>query len=152
MEDTTLGNVSKGVFMLDTIRIGMLGFGTVGKGVYKILKNNAESIAVKVGAKLEIVKVLVKNLDKDRGVDLSPEVFTQDVHDILDNPLIDIVVEVMGGIHPALEYALQTMQNGKSVITANKDMIADVYKRQASFGITKEFNKFRSNVYKVTAL
>ncbi len=110
---------------MDSIRIGMLGLGTVGRGAYKIIAGNAEMIDRKVGAHLEFVKILVRDQSKDRGIDLDPELLTTDPADILDDPSIDIVVEVLGGIHPALDYSLKALASGKSLITANKDMIAE---------------------------
>ncbi|MEW6423325.1 MAG: homoserine dehydrogenase [Bacillota bacterium] len=106
------------------IKIGLLGLGTVGKGVYRILAGNAENISRKTGARLEVVRILVRTPEKDRGLALNPGLLTTDYREIVEDPEIEIVVELMGGLHPALDYALQALQNGKSVVTANKDMIA----------------------------
>lgn len=106
------------------IKIGLLGLGTVGKGVYRILAGNAENISRKTGARLEVVRILVRTPEKDRGLALNPGLLTTDYREIVEDPEIAIVVELMGGLHPALDYALQALQNGKSVVTANKDMIA----------------------------
>ncbi len=110
--------------MEKVIKVGLLGLGTVGRGVYRILVGNAEKIAQRTGARLEIARILVRELNKDRGLELKPEILTADYREVVDDPEIEIVVEVMGGIRPALDYALQALQNGKSVVTANKDMIA----------------------------
>jgi len=106
------------------IKIGLLGLGTVGKGVYRILAGNAENISRKTGARLEVVRILVRTPEKDRGLALNPGLLTTDYREVVEDPEIAIVVELMGGLHPALDYALQALQNGKSVVTANKDMIA----------------------------
>ncbi len=112
------------VMQKNIINVGLLGMGTVGKGVYRILKENRAVIEQRVGAAIEIKKVLVRDVSKDRGVVTGDVIFTSDVLDILDDPGIDIVVEVMGGIEPALEYSLRALKLGKSLVTANKDMIA----------------------------
>ena len=109
---------------MKNIKIGLLGFGTVGTGAYKILSGNSHSIAQKVGAGIEIAGILVRNPYKSRGADVDRGLFTADPGDILENPEIDIVVELMGGTDPAREYVLRGMKSGKSVVTANKDMMA----------------------------
>jgi homoserine dehydrogenase len=106
------------------INVGLLGLGTVGRGVYRILKDNRAEIEQKVGAPVEIKKILVRNPKKDRGLELEQDLLTTDAGDIINNPDIDIVVEVMGGINPALEYSLGALKQGKSLVTANKDMVA----------------------------
>ncbi len=106
------------------VKVALLGLGTVGRGVYRILTGNAENIAQKVGAPIEIAHILVRDLTRDRGIPLDPALLTDNFQDILDDPEIAIVVEVMGGIHPALDYVSAALKRGKSVVTANKDMIA----------------------------
>ncbi len=107
------------------IKIGLLGLGTVGRGVYRILQENQESIEKRAGVKLEVKKILVKSLDKDRGIVLPEGVLTTDLAEITLDPEINIVVEVLGGIHPTLDYVLEALNQGKSVVTANKDMVAE---------------------------
>ena len=106
------------------ISVGLLGMGTVGRGVYRILNENKADIGQKVGVPIKIKKILVRDLSKDRGLELDQSLLTTDAGDIIDNPDIDIVVEVLGGINPALEYSLRALKQGKSLVTANKDMIA----------------------------
>jgi homoserine dehydrogenase len=108
----------------NVIGVGLLGMGTVGRGVYRILKENRAGIEQKVGAPVEIKKVLVRDTARSRGIEVEEGLLTADVSDIMDNPGIDIVVEVMGGINPALDYSLQALKRGKSLVTANKDMMA----------------------------
>lgn len=106
------------------IRVGFLGFGTVGSGTFRILSGNSQSIAKKVGACIEVAGILVRDPRKKRGLEVDPGLFTSNPGDILDNDDIDLLVEVMGGIDPAREYVLRGMEKGKSVVTANKDLVA----------------------------
>ena len=109
--------------MSGKIVIGILGSGTVGSGVIEVLKKNISDIEQRVGRSISIKSVLVRDLTKKRdhleGIQL-----TNKVEDILDDPEISIVVELMGGLHPSLEYMLMAMEAGKHVITANKDVVA----------------------------
>lgn len=109
--------------MSGKIVIGILGSGTVGSGVIEVLKKNISDIEQRVGRSISIKSVLVRDLTKKRdhleGIQL-----TNKVEDILDDPEISIVVELMGGLHPSLEYMLRAMEAGKHVITANKDVVA----------------------------
>lgn len=109
--------------MKEAIKIGLLGSGTVGSGVVRVLKENMEEITARVGTRLVLAKVLVRDKKKPRpyldGIEL-----TDRVEDILEDEEISVVVEVMGGLHPAKEYMLRAMEAGKSVVTANKDVVA----------------------------
>ncbi|MEW6447088.1 MAG: homoserine dehydrogenase [Bacillota bacterium] len=109
---------------MNAIGIGLLGLGTVGRGVYRVLQNNRELIAARLGAQLEVVKVLVRDKGKDRGIPVPSEILTTDPAGVLEDPGVSIVVEVMGGIEPARRYVLEALSRGKSVVTANKDMLA----------------------------
>ena len=111
--------------MAKEIKIGLLGSGTVGTGVVRVLRENAEDISKKVGAELSIKKVLVRDTSKKRAY-LEDVQLTDDAQDIIADPEIDIVVELLGGLHPAFEYMLAAMQNGKHVVTANKDVVAQL--------------------------
>lgn len=108
----------------DNLQIGLLGLGTVGRGVYRIINGNRENIRRKIGTDIEIKKILVRDTAKDRGLEIDPVKFTARPDDIIDDPEIKIVVEVMGGTEPTLDYVCRALKNGKSVVTANKDMIA----------------------------
>lgn len=108
----------------ETIQVAVLGAGTVGTGVYKVIKNLKEDLPHKIGCNLVISKILVRDASKQRdGVDFT--LLTDQWSDIIENPDIDIVVEVMGGIEPAKTYITQALMAGKSVITANKDLMAE---------------------------
>ena len=107
-----------------TIKIGLLGLGTVGSGVYKIIERQKEEMVKKTGARLEIAGILVHNLNKVRdGVDTS--LLTGRWEDIINNDEISIVIEVMGGIEPAKTMILEALNSGKNVVTANKDLVAE---------------------------
>lgn len=107
------------------INVGLLGFGTVGTGTFKTLQMNKEHMKKCADVDIEITKILVNNTTKNRGVDLETGVLTSNVDDIINNPDIDIVVEVLGGIEPASTYMLQALNNGKHVVTANKAAAAE---------------------------
>lgn len=107
------------------IRIGLLGLGTVGGGVYKLLANRTEAIKQQINSELSIDKILVRDIAKARKLEIPQEILTTDYNEIVNNPEIDIVVELIGGIEPAYQYITEALQNGKSVVTANKDVIAD---------------------------
>ena len=111
--------------MQKAIKIGLLGSGTVGSGVINVLEMNARQIEERVGRPLELKKVLVRDLKRPRPV-LEGKGFelTENLEDILNDPEIEIVAELMGGLHPAREYMLRAMEAGKSVVTANKDVVA----------------------------
>lgn len=99
------------------IKIGIIGLGTVGCGVVKTLRNFTEEV--------EIVKIAVNNLNKKRNIDnLDESLLTDNPFEIVENPTIDIVVEVMGGVTPALSLIKKAIENGKHVVTANKELLA----------------------------
>lgn len=107
----------------NAVKIGLLGLGTVGGGVYKLLNARKDEMAKKTGADVEIAKILVHNIEKPReGV--PRELLTDDWSEIRDNEEIDIVIEVMGGIEPARTMILEALSAGKNVVTANKDLVA----------------------------
>lgn len=102
----------------------LLGLGTVGTGVYKVLQWQKKEMRQKIGAELRIKKILVRNLEKAARKVEDTKVLTTEWRDILDDPDIQIVIEVMGGMEPARTCILEAMQAGKHVVTANKDLIA----------------------------
>lgn len=111
--------------MKSVITIGMFGMGTVGTSVYRILQDNREEIERKIRASLRLKSVVVRNPARARGIEAPPGLITADPSTVLDDPEVDLVVEVMGGVHPARDYLLTAISRGKSVITANKEVIAD---------------------------
>ncbi len=110
--------------MKDTIKVGLIGLGVVGSGTVRALQDNAEAIASKVGARVEVAKVAVRDLSRQRNVSLPAGVVTDRVEDVIDNPEIDIVCELIGGVTPAHGFVMRALGNGKSVVTANKEMMA----------------------------
>lgn len=106
------------------IKVALLGAGTVGGGVYKLVERRAAEMPDKAGAELKITKVLVKNLQKKRE-GIPSEVLTDDWEGIIHDPEISIVIELMGGVEPARTYILQALEAGKNVVTANKDLLAE---------------------------
>lgn len=105
-------------------KIALLGFGTVGTGVWKILNTNKESIQARCNQEIEVAKILVNNIDKQRSVEVPSDLLTTDFNEILNDNSIDIVVELMGGATPATDYMLSAMKSKKHVVTANKLVLA----------------------------
>src|SRR5688572_1917212 len=108
--------------MARSLRIGLLGLGNVGAAVASTILNKKEMLARRVGAPLELRRVLVHDRDKPRPIDRSFLCFDPD--DILDDPDIDLVVEMLGGEHPAYEYIVRALSAGKHVVTASKEVMA----------------------------
>lgn len=120
------------------IKAGLLGLGTVGTGVYKLAKRQKEEIEKKTGVSLQIEGILVHNIEKKReGVD--PSLLTDNYRDLTGNEEISVIIEVMGGIEPAKTIILEAMRAGKSVVTANKDLVAvhgaQLYETAAENGV-----------------
>lgn len=97
-------------------KIGLIGLGTVGTGVFKTIQEFDN---------VEITKIVVKNITKDRGIEgLDKSILTTNADEIINDPTIDIVVEVIGGVNPAWDYISRSIQNGKHIVTANKELLA----------------------------
>jgi homoserine dehydrogenase len=107
-----------------SLKIVLLGLGTVGSGVVQILQDNRTSISTKLGRDIVIKKVLVKNIDLPRAVNCDEFDLTVSPEEIINDPEIDLVVEVMGTIEPARSYITEALLAGKHVVTANKDLLA----------------------------
>jgi homoserine dehydrogenase len=110
--------------MEDIVNIGLIGFGTIGSGVVETFNKNLDLLENKVGKKVKLKKIVDLDITTDRGVDVSPEILSKDINDILQDPDIDIVIELIGGYQPALKFILSAMENGKHVVTANKALLA----------------------------
>ncbi|MBI4282569.1 MAG: homoserine dehydrogenase [Chloroflexi bacterium] len=106
------------------INVGLLGLGVVGSGVAKALLQKSALITQQAGRAVRIARILVRDLDKPRPLEVPRSLLTTDVADILENPQVHLVVEVMGGEWPALDYLRRALQGGKSVVTANKEVMA----------------------------
>lgn len=107
------------------IRIGLLGFGVVGQGVWKNIEKNREALEFRLGVRLEIVQVVVKNAAKERAVSVPADSYSTDPARVVDNPEIDIVCELMGGTDEALTLTRRALEQGKIVVTANKALICE---------------------------
>jgi len=107
---------------MDKLRIGIIGFGTVGKGVYQILKGEKDTHPIL--NQIEIVNIVVKNITKKREVNVEKNLLINDPNKLIDDPTIDVIVEVMGGTDIAKNIILKSLRVGKSVITANKTVMA----------------------------
>ena len=108
----------------DAVNIGLIGFGTIGSGVVEIFNKNLPIIEDKVKKKVNLKKIVDLDIETDRGVHVDPQTLSTDVKDILNDPEIDIVIELIGGYRPALNFILEAMTNGKHVVTANKALLA----------------------------
>ncbi|HEX6399127.1 MAG TPA: homoserine dehydrogenase [Actinomycetota bacterium] len=106
------------------VRVGLLGCGTVGAAVIRLLHDHGDDVASRAGVRLVVGRVAVRDPQRDRDVPLAPDAFTTDVRAIVDDPEIDIVCELIGGLDPARELILRAFANGKSVVTANKELLA----------------------------
>lgn len=110
---------------MEEISIGLIGFGTVGSGVVKILSANSEIISARVGFPVKLKRIADLDVVSDRGVAVAPHVLTTDVKEILEDPGISIVVELIGGYEPARTYLLEAIRRRKQVVTANKALLAE---------------------------
>jgi homoserine dehydrogenase len=106
------------------IGIGLLGLGTVGTGVAEVLAAKADSLAEQAGLPLVLRKVLVRDVNRQRAVEVGPNLLTSHPEEVLSHPQVDIVVELIGGEYPATKYIKQALANGKHIVTANKEVIA----------------------------
>jgi homoserine dehydrogenase len=117
-------DITKGGHKMKKVKIALLGLGNVGRGVWMILNSNKEEIMKRCGYEVEVVKVLVRDKNKPRGVEIPNELVTTNFDEILNDESIKIVVEVMGGMEPAREYMLKCMDKKKHIVTANKMLLA----------------------------
>ena len=109
-----------------TIRIGLLGCGNVGGAFIRLVGEQRAEIAKRTGVELSVDRVAVRNLSRERDVAVDPALLTNDPFAIVADPDIDLVVEVIGGIEPARELISTALANGKPVVTANKELLANV--------------------------
>lgn len=106
------------------INIGILGLGTVGCGTVEVLRRNTELLAARAGCQLNITRIATRHPDKPRPVAVDPAILSGNADDVLNDPNIHIVAELIGGVEPARDYVLRAIAAGKSVVTANKELIA----------------------------
>lgn len=108
----------------ESISVGIIGLGTVGTGTVRILLNNNDIIQERTGLDIRLKRIADLDIKRDRGISIPEGILTTDANDILEDRDIDIVVELIGGIHPAKEFILRAINNGKHVVTANKALLA----------------------------
>jgi homoserine dehydrogenase len=125
------------------IKVGLIGFGTVGSGVVKILQKNSKLIEKRMGAKIALKRIADIDVDKDRGVKLKPGILTRRAEEVIGDPEIDVVMELMGGIEPARTYILKGIRRRKHIITANKALLAlygdEIFREAQRFGVDVNF-------------
>jgi homoserine dehydrogenase len=125
------------------VPVALLGYGTVGAAVNRLLNEQADDIERATGHRLRVVKALVRNPDKGRSFPIDAGVLTTEIADVLDDPRIAIVAEVMGGVDPTGEYVLELLRRGKHVVTANKQLIArrgaELFETASAAGVQLRF-------------
>ncbi|MEA3056138.1 MAG: homoserine dehydrogenase, partial [Actinomycetota bacterium] len=112
--------------MTKPVRVGVLGCGNVGAALVAQLTAEADTIEVRTGVRLELARVAVRNVSKERPVSLPDGVLTNDAAEVVNDKDIDVIVEMIGGIEPARSLVLDALKNGKPVVTANKELLANV--------------------------
>lgn len=115
---------------MEKIRIGLIGLGTVGTGVYKSVQDFDN---------IEIAKIAVKNINKPRSIEVPREILTDNPYDIVNDSSIDVVVELIGGVEPAWDYIKTALENGKHIVTANKELLAK--KGEELFNLSEKHNR-----------
>jgi homoserine dehydrogenase len=128
---------------MPNINVGVIGFGTVGAGTVEILFENRDVIMNRVGSEILVKKIADLDTQSDRGFPVDSNLLTTDAMKIIDDPQIDIVVELMGGKEKAKDYILKAIENGKHVVTANKALLAEhgeeIYRAAEQFGVSIAF-------------
>ena len=128
---------------MSPIRIGLLGCGTVGSAVLRLVSSNADDIESRSGSRPEVIRVAVRDPARHRAVPAPIEGFTSDPSEVVDDPRIDVVVETMGGVEPARTLLLESLRARKAVVTANKELLAsygaELFRVGAENGATVHF-------------
>lgn len=121
------------------VNVGIIGFGTVGSGVVKILQDRASLLFQRTGAQIKIKRICDQDLKKKRQVKVNKNILTRDAWKIINDPEIDVVVELIGGIHPAKEFIIAAIKNGKHIVTANKALLAaqgrEIFNAAKKYGV-----------------
>ena len=107
------------------VRVGVLGCGHVGSALIRLIAEHAPLVEARAGVKVEVTRVAVRNLAKERDVDIAASCFTHDAEEVVSDPSVDLVVEVIGGIEPARSLIKAALDGGKPVVTANKELLAN---------------------------
>jgi len=128
---------------MERVYIGLIGFGTVGTGVVKILQEKAKLLEERLGFSLILKKIADLDITRDRGIKVSPAILTANVTEVIEDPEISIIVELIGGLEPARTFILQAMAKGKHVVTANKALLAvhglEIFKAADEYGVDLGF-------------
>ncbi|MGP0630381.1 homoserine dehydrogenase [Nitrospina sp. 32_T5] len=106
------------------VKIGLIGFGTIGAGVVRILQKNRQNILDRLGTSVEVVCVADLDIKTPRGVEVDQNILTTNAYDVVNHPEVDVVVELIGGYEPARDLILKAFEHGKHVVTANKALLA----------------------------
>jgi len=109
---------------MKSINVGILGFGTVGSGVVKILRDKKAFLTEKTGMEINVKKICDKDMTSKRNVSVEKSLLTRDAAEVINDPQIDILVELMGGVEPAAGYITEALNKGKNIVTANKALLA----------------------------
>lgn len=127
----------------DTVNVGIIGFGVVGSGTAKVLLTNKGILKERLGFKINLKRIADLDIKTDRGIKIPEGVLTTDVNDIFNDPDIQIVVELIGGMRPAKDFILKAIQKGKHVVTANKALLAtegvDIFNAAQQAGVEVGF-------------
>ncbi|NQT59738.1 MAG: homoserine dehydrogenase [Bacteroidetes bacterium] len=110
---------------MQEVRIGILGFGTVGAGVVEGIRKNGELISQRTSIRPNVVKIADLDIESDRGIAIDEDLLTTDALSVIDDPDIDVIVELVGGVMIAKDFVLRALRNGKPVVTANKALLAE---------------------------
>ena len=128
---------------MEDIQVGLIGFGNIGAGVVKLLRENSDVIVNKVGARIVLKRIADLDITSDRGVEVPPGILTTNVNDIFDDPEISVVIELIGGYEPAKSFVLKAIERGKHIVTANKALLAlhgpDIYAAAIAKGVEVQF-------------
>jgi homoserine dehydrogenase len=128
---------------MDRINVGIIGFGTVGSGTVQILMENKGVIADRIGSEIAVRRIADLDILTDRGIPIDTSLLTTNALDIINDPQIHIVVELMGGTDKAKDYILMAMEKGKHVVTANKALLAEhgreIYAAAVKYGVSLGF-------------
>lgn len=128
---------------MEAVKVGLLGLGTVGSGVVRVLTRNNEEITRRAGRAIHVVRAASRDLSVSRDCDLSGIALTNRAQDVVDDPEIDVVIELIGGTSAAYKMVMRAIENGKHVVTANKALIAlygnQIFERASECGVTVAF-------------
>jgi len=128
---------------MSDIKVGLIGFGNIGAGVVKLLRENGDVVRNKVGSGIVLKKIADLDITSDRGVEVDASIMTTDVNEIFNDPEISVVIELIGGYEPAKSFVLKAIEKGKHIVTANKALLAlhgdEIYAAAARKGVEVQF-------------